>query len=170
MYVQSLLRRIDRALGTALGESKVARFIAAVERQMLDLVRGNPRRLLVLMSTTALAHLLMVVEGWVILRAAGAPITPNRGLAIETLSRVASFASAFIPANLGALEASSLVAVTAVGATGGGAALALARRLRGLFWAGVGLALYPRPLRAPARREVVDAPTWAWRDAVVPSP
>ena len=54
-------------------------------------------------------------------------------LAIETFSRVASFASAFIPANLGALEASSLAAVAAIGLAGGGAALALARRLRGLF-------------------------------------
>ena len=38
-------------------------------------------------------------------------------LAVETFSRVASFASAFIPANLGALEASSLAAVTAVAAS-----------------------------------------------------
>ena len=52
-----------------------------------------------------------------------------------------------IPANLGALEASSLAAAAAVGASGGGAALALARRLRGLFWAGLGLAIYPRGVR-----------------------
>jgi hypothetical protein len=149
--------RIDHALGTSLGEGKVARFTASVEGQMRDLVRGNPRRLLLLMSATAVSYLLMVIEGWVILRAAGAPLTPNPALAIETLSRVASFASAFIPANLGALEPSSLAAVAAVGAMGGGAALALARRLRGLFWAGVGLALYPRARRASAGHEVVEA-------------
>jgi len=148
-YFQSLLRRIDRALGTSLGEGRVARFSASVEGQMLDLVRGNPRRLLVLMSATVLSYLLMLLEGWVILRAAGAPITLNRAFAVETFSRVASFASAFIPANLGTLEVSSLAAVAAVGAAGGGAALALARRLRGLFWAGLGLAIYPRPVRAP---------------------
>ena len=73
-------------------------------------------------------------------------------LAVETFSRVASFASAFIPANLGALEASSLAAVAAVGAAGGGAALALARRLRGLFWAGLGLAIYPRTGAVPPPR------------------
>jgi phosphatidylglycerophosphate synthase len=86
----------------------------------------------------------------VILRAAADSVsphvTPTGALAVETFSRVASFASAFIPANLGALEASSLAAVTAIG-VGGGAALALARRLRGLFWAGVGLAIYPRSTR-----------------------
>jgi phosphatidylglycerophosphate synthase len=83
----------------------------------------------------------------VILRASGTAISLNGALGIETFSRVTSFATAFIPANLGALEASSLAAVAAVGATAGGAALALARRLRGLFWAGVGLAIYPRRVR-----------------------
>jgi phosphatidylglycerophosphate synthase len=71
---------------------------------------------------------------------------------VETFSRVASFASAFIPANLGALEASSLAAVAAIG-TGGGAALAIARRIRGLFWAAIGLAIYPRRRRDAAGSE-----------------
>ena len=146
-YSQSLLRRTDQALGTSLGEGRVGRFTTAVERQMLDVLRGNPRRLLVVMSATVASYLLMALEAWVILRASGVPIGANPALAVETFSRVTSFASAFIPANLGALEASSVAAVMAVGAVGGGAALALARRLRGLFWAGVGLVMYPRPVR-----------------------
>jgi phosphatidylglycerophosphate synthase len=78
----------------------------------------------------------------------------GRGRYVQSL--VSSFASAFIPANPGALEASSLAAVAAVGAAGGGAALALARRLRGLFWAGVGLAIYPRPAPASLDRAAVE--------------
>ena len=143
-YLQSWLTRIDRRLGTSISEGPVSRFVAAVEGQMLELVRGNPLRLLVLLTATVAAYACMALEAWVILYAAGAEITPNRAFAVETFSRVASFASAFIPANLGALEASSLAAVAAVGAATGGAALGLARRLRGLFWAGIGLAIYPR--------------------------
>jgi phosphatidylglycerophosphate synthase len=154
-YCPSLFRRIDAALPPSFGEGQVARFTSAVKRQLLDLVRGNPTRLLVLVAATGASYLLMALEAYVIVRASGASFTPNGALAVETFSRVASFASAFIPANLGALEASSVVAVTAVGAAGGGAALALARRLRGLFWAGVGLAIYPRPLRAPLHRAAV---------------
>jgi phosphatidylglycerophosphate synthase len=146
-YVRSLLRRIDRGFGTAFAEGRVGRFVIAVERQMLELVRGNPARLVVLLLATVISYVLMGLEAWVILRASGVPISANAALAVETFSRVASFASAFIPANLGALEASSLAAVSAVGAASGGAALALARRLRGLFWAGVGLAIYPRGSR-----------------------
>lgn len=142
-YLQSLLQRLDRVLGTSISTGRIWRFVGAVERQMLELVRGNPLRLVVLLVATVAAYICMALEAWVILRAVGVPISPNGALAVETFSRVASFASAFIPANLGALEASSLAAVAAVG-VGGGAALALARRLRGLFWAGLGLAIYPR--------------------------
>jgi phosphatidylglycerophosphate synthase len=145
-YFQAALRRLDRALGTSLGTGLVARFIAAVEARMLELVRGNPQRLLVLSIATVFSYICMAAEAWIILRASGDAITPNGAMAVETFSRVASFASSFIPANLGALEASSLAAAAAVGAAGG-AALAIARRIRGLFWAGLGLAIYPRNVR-----------------------
>ena len=127
-----------------MARGRAGRFVGAVERQLLELVRGNPVRLAVLMTATLVAYASMAAEAWIILYAAGVPVSFTGALAVETFSRVASFASAFIPANLGALEASSLAAVTAVGAVGAGAPLALARRLRGLFWAGVGLAIYPR--------------------------
>jgi phosphatidylglycerophosphate synthase len=91
----------------------------------------------------------MALEAWVILRACGAQTSLTGAFAAETITRVASFASAFVPANLGTLEASNVAAAAAVGAAGAGTALALARRLRGLFWAGVGLAIYPRGLGAP---------------------
>lgn len=145
-YLQSWILAIDRRLGTSLGRGRLMRFVGAVERQMLELVRGNPARLAVLVLATIAAYLCMALEAWVILRATGTGISLNGAVAVETFSRVASFASAFIPANLGALEASSLAAVAAIG-VGGGAALALARRLRGLFWAAIGLAIYPRRAR-----------------------
>jgi phosphatidylglycerophosphate synthase len=157
-YFQSWLARVDRSLGTAMAEGRIARFVGAVERQMLELVRGNPVRLAVLLTATLAAYVCMALEAWVILKASGATINANGALAVETFSRVASFASAFIPANLGALEASSLAAVAAVGAaSAAGASLALARRLRGLFWAGIGLAIYPRRT-AGARIDSTAAP------------
>jgi phosphatidylglycerophosphate synthase len=162
-YIHAFLAGIDRLLGTALAAGRVGRFVGAVERLMLELVRGNPRRLAVLLAATVAAYACMVLEAWVILRASGTDISLNGALGVETFSRVASFASAFIPANLGALEASSLAAVAAVGAAGGGAALALARRLRGLFWAGIGLAIFPRrartsPAGAAASRPAAPPP------------
>ena len=146
-YFAGAMRRLDRRLGTRLAAGRVPRFVSEVERQLLDLVRGNRVRLAVLTAATVAAYFCMSAEAWLILRAMGIPISLTGAMTIETFSRVASFASAFIPANLGALEASSVAAVAAVGASGAGAPLALARRLRGIFWAGVGLALYPRRRR-----------------------
>jgi phosphatidylglycerophosphate synthase len=142
-YVQALLRRIDRWTGASLGDGRVGAFLVVVERQMLDLVRREPRRLALIAVMTVAAYACMSLEAWVILRGSGVPVSAIGAIVVETFSRVASFASAFIPANLGALEASSLAAVAAIG-TGGGAALAIARRIRGLFWAAIGLAIYPR--------------------------
>ena len=65
--------------------------------------------------------------------------------------------AALIPANLGALEASNVAVVRALGLAGAGS-LALSRRVRGLFWAGLGLLLYPRDTLARTREEsVADA-------------
>jgi hypothetical protein len=41
------------------------------------------------------------------------------------------------------LEASNVAVVRALGLAGAGS-IALSRRIRGLFWAGLGLLLYPR--------------------------
>jgi phosphatidylglycerophosphate synthase len=157
-YLTAFVQRLDRVFGTTLAGGRVGRFADAVERQLLDLVRGNPLRLAVLTIATLIAYASMAIEAWIIMRAADVQISFVGALAVETFSRVASFASAFIPANLGALEASSLAAVTAIGAGAAGAPLALARRLRGLFWAGIGLAIYPRG-RKPAVASTVTPPS-----------
>jgi hypothetical protein len=114
IYVRNLLHRLDRAAGTPCSASAVGRFLIAVERQLLELVRGNPRRLTFLAVATICAFGCMALEAWVLLAAWGVPITGTDALAIESFTRVTSFATAFIPANLGALEASSLAAVTAI--------------------------------------------------------
>jgi phosphatidylglycerophosphate synthase len=145
---------VERLLGRSKGP--VARFIVAVERQLLELARHNARRLLVLVAMNVLCYASMALEVWIVLRAVGVPASLIGSLAVETFSRVASFASAFIPANIGALEATSLAAVGAIGAGGGGAALALARRIRGIFWAAAGLLIYPRASWGSSR---VDDPS-----------
>lgn len=161
-YLMTFVARLDRVMGTTLAGGRVGRFAGAVERQLLELVRGNGTRLAVLTATTLFAYATMAAEAWIILKASGVQVSLASALTVETFSRVASFASAFIPANLGALEASSVAAVAAVGAGAAGAPLALARRLRGLFWAGVGLAIYPRrPRRTDAATLVAVSPSTA---------
>jgi phosphatidylglycerophosphate synthase/uncharacterized membrane protein YbhN (UPF0104 family) len=121
----------------------LALFVRELDRQWRDLAYGDRRRLLVLLSLESGAYVMMALEVWVALWAMDVPISAAGAMAIETLTRVASMLSAFIPGNIGALEASNVAAATALQASGGAAALAIVRRLRGLIWCAAGFALAP---------------------------
>jgi phosphatidylglycerophosphate synthase len=156
-YLTALLIVWDRWFGASIANGRAGRFVSAVESHMLSLVRGNSRRLAILMTATLVCYGLMILEAWLILRSCCAFPSMTTAVAVETFSRVASFASLLIPANLGALEASSVAAAVAAGVGAAGGALALTRRIRGLFWAAVGMALYPSPARAGVLEMRADA-------------
>jgi uncharacterized protein (TIRG00374 family) len=142
-YLGRLVTAADRVLGRRLETSRAIRFILDVEDILLQLVRGSRRRLVVLTVLSFVCYLLMTLEVWLVLRAVGEPIGVTEALAVETFARLASVASAAVPANIGTLEASNASVVAALG-LGGGGTLALSRRIRSLLWAAVGFALYPR--------------------------
>lgn len=142
-YLGRLVAALDRMTGRRIEASRVVRFILDVEDVLLQLIRGGHRRLLILTALPLVCYLLMTIEVWIVFWAIGEPIGIVQGLTVETFARLASVASAAIPGNIGALEASHAGVVAALG-LGGGGALALARRIRALLWAAAGLALYPR--------------------------
>lgn len=148
-YVGPLLEAMYRRTGWGWTEGRVARFIRDVERIFLMLARSDPKRLRTLVLLSLACYALMALEVWVVFWAIGQPVSVWRSMIVETFTRSASVFSGAIPANLGALEASNVAVVRALGLAGAGS-LALARRIRGLFWAGLGLLLYPRDtLRTP---------------------
>jgi uncharacterized membrane protein YbhN (UPF0104 family) len=142
-YLGRLVTRLDHWTGRQLEASRIVRFILDVEDVLLELLRGDRRRLIILSALPVVCYLIMAVEVWVVFWAIEEPIGVTEGLVIETFARLASVASAMIPGNIGALEASNAAVVGALGLAGGGS-LALARRVRALLWAAAGLALYPR--------------------------
>jgi hypothetical protein len=142
-YLGRFVGRIGALTGRHLESSRVIRFILDVEDIVLDLLRGDSRRLIILTLLPIVCYALMAFEVWLVLWAVGEPIGVTAALAIETFARVGSVASAFIPANIGALEASNAAPVAMLG-LGGGGALALSRRVRAMLWATLGLILYPR--------------------------
>jgi uncharacterized protein (TIRG00374 family) len=142
-YLGRLVSRLDHIIGRRLEASRVVQFVLDVEDVLLELLRGDRRRLVILIWLPVVCYLIMTFEVWLVFWAIGEPIGVMQGLTVETFARLASVASAAIPANIGALEASNASVVAMLGLTGGGA-LALARRVRALLWAGLGLLLYPR--------------------------
>ena len=153
-YLGRLVSMAQRVTGRQLEASRVVRFVLDVEDIMLELIRGDRRRLLILTGLPVVCYAIMALEVWIVFWAVGAPIGLTQALAVETFARLASVASAAIPANFGALEASNAAVATALGLTGGGS-LALARRVRSLLFAALGLALYPR---VTSRRPVYQLP------------
>ena len=151
-YVGPVFEALYRRTGWHWTEGRVARFIRDVENIFLLMARSDRARLrnLVLLAITAYA--LMTLEIWLVFWAIEQPVTVWSAMFVETFTRSASVFSGAIPANLGALEASNVAVVRALGLAGAGS-LALSRRVRGLFWAGLGLLLYPRDtLVAPKGR------------------
>lgn len=142
-YLGPLFEVLFRRTGWGWTEGRVARFILEVETLFLDLARSDPARLRRLVFLALACYALMVLEVWVVFWAIGQPIAVWSSVFVETFTRSASVFSGVIPASLGALEASNVAVVQALGLAGGGS-LALARRVRGLFWAGLGLLFYPR--------------------------
>lgn len=143
-YLGRLVIAVDRATGRRLEASRVVRFVLDVEDVLLQLLRGNRRRLVILTALPIICYGIMAIEVWLVFWAIDEPIGITQGLTVETFARLASVASAAIPGNVGALEASNAAVVSALG-LGGGGSLALARRVRALLWAAAGLAVYPRP-------------------------
>jgi uncharacterized protein (TIRG00374 family) len=148
-YLGRLVTRLGRLLGRPLETSRSVRFVLDVEDVLLDLLRGDRRRLIILTVLPVVCYLLTAFEVWLVLWTVGEPIGVTAALAIDTFARLGSVASAAIPAGIGALEASNAAPVAMLG-LGGGGALALLRRVRALLWAGLGLAFYPRVKQPPA--------------------
>jgi len=157
-YLGRFVGRIGAVTGRHLESSRVIRFILDVEDIVLDLLRGDRYRLIVLTVLPVVCYGLMAFEVWLVLWAVGQPIGVTAALAIETFARVSSVASAFIPANIGALEASNAAPVAMLG-LGGGGALALSRRVRATIWAMIGLILYPRVKSQRPTRNSQPLPT-----------
>jgi hypothetical protein len=150
-YFGPLIERIHARTGWRWAGGRTVRAITAVEDLFLKLARTDPRRIQILVALSVACYALMALEVFLVFWAIGQPISLWVGTIVETFTRSTSVASGAIPGNLGALEASNVAVVKALGLAGGGT-LALFRRFRSLLFAALGLALYPRDSMAPSTR------------------
>lgn len=142
-YFGPLVEMLHARTGWAWAGGRTVRTISAVEDLFLRLARTGNRRIEILVLLSVACYALMALEVYLVFWAIGQPISLWVGTIVETFTRSASVVGGAIPGNLGALEASNVAVVKALGLVGGGT-LALFRRVRSLFFATMGLALYPR--------------------------
>ena len=151
-YFGPIVERIYLRTQWRWAGGRTVRAISAVEDLFFKLARTDARRLQLLVLLSVACYWLMAFEVYLVFWAIGQPISLWIGTIVETFTRSASVAGGAIPGNLGALEASNVAVVKALGLAGGGT-LALFRRFRSLLFATLGLALYPRDtvvLRPPS--------------------
>lgn len=124
--------------------------VSAVEEVVYDFYQRSHSSFRWAFALNLGGHLFSMMEVYLVLWLLG--LTPGLAAAfiIEALTKVVNFGGAFIPGNLGASEGGNMLILQSLGlGAANGLTLAVARRLRGLSWAAVGLAiLYAHGMRA----------------------
>lgn len=114
------------------------------EDLLFAVFRDRPLRFLVILAFEFAAQALLVLELFVLLRTTGKPFPVLDPFFIEAAAKFVGFAFFFLPGQVGVAEGTYALIFKTVGlAASTGFALALARRLRSLLIAGLGLAFAP---------------------------
>ena len=113
--------------------------IDSAEHNLLNFHREAPTAFWATLIFNLLWHMLAVLEVYIILRFMGAGFTVGGAFIVEGLTKVINLVGAFNPGNFGTYEGGSMLIAKMFGVTSTtGLTLALCRRARTVFWAGVG--------------------------------
>jgi len=116
--------------------------IRETEDLLFVVLRGRPLRFLSIAAIEAIAQVLLILELFTLLRATTGSVSFLKAFAIEGATKFIGLAFFFIPGQVGAAEGIYALIFKAVGLTApAGFALAVARRLRSMLVAGLGLIL-----------------------------
>jgi hypothetical protein len=124
-----------------LSRSVAARLalIESVENRLLDFYHHTPGAFWASFSLNIAWHATAIAEVYLTLHLMGIQCTVFAALAIEALTKVVNTIGSFSPGNLGTYEGGNMLIGRLFGLTAAaGLTLALARRVRALFWACVG--------------------------------
>jgi phosphatidylglycerophosphate synthase len=113
--------------------------IHSVERQLFDFHTSMPGAFWSGMALNLASHGMAVLEVYLVLWLLGVKIGIIGALIFEALTKVVNAVGTFNPGNIGTYEGGNVLIARLFGITGAvGLAVAVARRLRAIFWAAVG--------------------------------
>jgi len=114
--------------------------IHSVEESLLDFYHRTPKAFWASLLLNLACHAAAIVEVYLIVRLMGTKLSLFGALAIEALTKLVNIAGTFNPGNIGTYEGGNMLITKMFGLTAAaGLTLAFARRLRALFWTGVGI-------------------------------
>lgn len=127
-------------LGTTGWRGRLAKAVEGIETSLHSFYHCRQSDFRKAFALNVLGHFLSVAEVFLILAFLGLNPSFVQAFLIEALTKVVNFGTLVIPGNLGASEGGNMVILSALGmGASNGLTLALARRLRGLSWAVVGM-------------------------------
>jgi len=113
--------------------------VDSAEHNLLTFYHEAPSAFWTSLILNFLWHALAVLEVFVILRFMGVSIAMVGAFVVEGLTKVINLVGVLNPGNFGTYEAGNMLIAKMFGVTGtAGLTLALCRRARTVFWAGVG--------------------------------
>src|ERR1700683_3261599 len=114
--------------------------IYSVEESLLDFYHRTREAFWASLLLNLACLTAAIVEVYLILWLMGTKLTLFGAIAIEALTKLVNIAGTFNPGNIGTYEGGNMLITKMFGLTAAaGLTLALARRLRALFWTGVGI-------------------------------
>ncbi len=118
-------------------------FLTGIEERLFHFVRNTPGRSASALLFAFLSWVLGAVEIYLVFEFLDAPISFADAWIIETVIVLVRSATFFVPAHIGVQDgALTMVGNALAGSNEIGLAVALIRRGRELFWAGIGLLIY----------------------------
>jgi phosphatidylglycerophosphate synthase len=127
--LQRFRNRVEKALP----------LIYSVERQLFDFHTSTPGAFWSGLALNLACHGMAVLEVYLVLWLLGVKIGIIGALIFEALTKVVNAVGTFNPGNIGTYEGGNVLIASLFGLTGAvGLAVAVARRLRAIFWAAVG--------------------------------
>jgi phosphatidylglycerophosphate synthase len=114
--------------------------IHSVEESLLDFYHSTPKAFWASLLLNFACHAAAIVEVYLIVWLMGTKLSLFGALTIEALTKLVNIAGTFNPGNIGTYEGGNMLITKMFGLTAAaGLTLAFARRLRALFWTGVGI-------------------------------
>ena len=145
-----VLRRLGLAAGSQAGAAAVD-----VDRALVTFYRCEPRRLALSVAWSFLGWLSAALEIWLILYLLKTPVSAGVALVIEAFGTGISFATFFLPVEIGIDEGGAVATFLALHMSGAtGMSLSLVRRVREMSWIALGLLILagrPRPTAVAIR-------------------
>jgi uncharacterized membrane protein YbhN (UPF0104 family) len=124
------------------GSSRSREAARDVDQALVTFYRRQPRRLVLSLTCNFLGWITRAGETWLILYLLGSGVSVATALVIEAFATGISFATFFLPMDIGVEEGGAVATFLALGMKGAtGLSFSLVRRVREVAWVAVGLLL-----------------------------